>query len=77
MLPITTKQVKGYPFRSFKSMRLEFDICQTKLRNQFFISSVESLTYYKNGKSSAATYRALRGDYGLHIRPTTQAIAKL
>ena len=23
-------------------------------------------TYYKNGDSATATYRALRGDYGLH-----------
>ena len=29
-------------------MGLEFDICQTKLRNQFFFFSVESLTLTKN-----------------------------
>ena len=34
-------------------------------------------TYYKNGDSATATYRALRGDYGLHNRPTTQAIGKI
>ena len=34
-------------------------------------------TYYKNGVSAIATYRALRGGYGLHNRPTTQAIAKI
>ena len=34
-------------------------------------------TYYKNGDSATATYRALRGDCGLHNRPTTQAIGKL
>ena len=28
-------------------------------------------TYYKNGDSATATYRALGGDYGLHNRPTT------
>ena len=33
-------------------------------------------TYYKNGDSATATYRALRGDYGLHNRQTTQAIGK-
>ena len=34
-------------------------------------------TYYKNGDSAKATYRALRGDYGLHNRPTTQIIGKI
>ena len=34
-------------------------------------------TYYKNGDSAIATYRALRGDYGLYNRPTTQAIGKI
>ena len=34
-------------------------------------------TYYKNGDSATATYRALRGDYGLHNRPTMQAIGKI
>ena len=33
--------------------------------------------YYKNGNSATATYRALRGDYGLHTRPTTKAIGKI
>ena len=33
-------------------------------------------TYYKNTDSATALYRALRGDYGLHNRPTTQ-LAKL
>ena len=28
--------------------------------------------YYKNDDSATATYRGLRGDYGLHNRPTTQ-----
>ena len=32
-------------------------------------------TYYENG--DFATYRALRGDYGLYNRPTTQAIGKI
>ena len=27
------RNVKGYPYRGFKRMGLEFDICQTKLRN--------------------------------------------
>ena len=27
-------------------------------------------TNYKSGDSATATYRALRGDYGLHNRPT-------
>ena len=31
-------------------------------------------TYYQNGDSATATYCALRSDYGLHNRPTTQAI---
>ena len=34
-------------------------------------------TYYKNGNSATVTYRALRGDYGLHNRPTPQAIGKI
>ena len=34
-------------------------------------------TYYKNGDYATATYRALRGDYGLHNHPTTQAIGKI
>ena len=34
-------------------------------------------TYYKNGNSVTATYRALRGDCGLHNRPTTKAIGKI
>ena len=36
-----------------------------------------SKTYYKNGNSVTASYRALREDYGLHIRPTMQAIGKI
>ena len=36
-----------------------------------------SKTYYKNSESATATYRAVRGDYGLHNRPTTQAIDKI
>ena len=31
----------------------------------------------KNGDSTKITYRALRGDYGLHNRPTPQAIGKI
>ena len=34
-------------------------------------------TYYKNGNSVTVTYRALRRDYGLHNRPTMQAIGKI
>ena len=34
-------------------------------------------TYYDNDDSATATYRALRGDYDLHNRPTTQAIGKI
>ena len=34
-------------------------------------------TYYRNGDSATATYHTLRGDYGLHNRPTTQAINKI
>ena len=33
--------------------------------------------YCKNGDSATATYRALRGDYGLHKCPTKQAIGKI
>ena len=33
-------------------------------------------TYDQNGDSATATYHALRGDCGLHNRPTTQAIGK-
>ena len=32
---------------------------------------------YKNGDSATATYRVLRGDYGLHNRPTTRGIDKI
>ena len=32
---------------------------------------------YKNGDFATATYRTLKGDYGLHNRPTTQAIGKI
>ena len=34
-------------------------------------------TSYKNGDFATASYRASRGDYGLHKRPTTQAIGKI
>ena len=34
-------------------------------------------TYYKNGDSATAIYRALRGDYSLHNRLTTQANGKI
>ena len=34
-------------------------------------------TYYNNGYAPTATYRTLRGDYGLHNRPNTQAIGKI
>ena len=34
-------------------------------------------TYYKNGDCATDMYRALRGDYGLHNRLTTQAIGKI
>ena len=30
------REIRGYPFRGFKSIGLELDICQTKLLNQFF-----------------------------------------
>ena len=34
-------------------------------------------TYYENDNSATATYRALRADYGVHNRPTTQGIGKI
>ena len=34
-------------------------------------------TYYKISDSGAVTYHGFRGDYGLHNRPTTQAIGKI
>ena len=34
-------------------------------------------TYYKNGGLATATYRALKENYGLHNRATTQAIGKI
>ena len=34
-------------------------------------------SFYKNGDSITATYRALRGFYGFHNRSTTQAIGKI
>ena len=34
-------------------------------------------THYKNYDSTTATYRAIRGDYGLHNRSTTQVIGKV
>ena len=43
--------MKGYPFRDFKSMALEFDICQTKCETKFFFS-VESLTLVKMDNST-------------------------
>ena len=87
--------IKGYPFRGFKSMWLEFDISQTKLWNQFFSLRLKVITlrkmgrltitqcikiikaYHKNGESASATYRALKRGYGLHNRPTTQAIGRI
>ena len=80
----------GYPFRAFKTMGLEFIICQTKW-NQFvsFLLKVWHWrkwitqrikivkTYYKNTDSATATHHALRGDYGSQNRPTTQAIDKI
>ena len=33
--------------------------------------------YNKNGDSATATYHSLREGYGLHNRPTSQAIAKI
>ena len=35
------------------------------------------LSYYKNSVSAKATHHASRGDYGLHNRPTTQAINEI
>ena len=65
--------VKRYAFRGFKSMRLEFDICQTKLWNQFFLFSVESLTLakmdwrdwsgYKYWKTCTSLFCAFRRKY--------------
>ena len=34
-------------------------------------------TYYKNADSGTVTYRALKAEYGLHNRPTMQAIGKI
>ena len=34
-------------------------------------------TYYKYGASATATYCVLRGNYSLHIRPTTTANGKI
>ena len=34
-------------------------------------------TYYKYGDCVTATYHAFRGDYGLHNRPTKQAISRI
>jgi len=34
-------------------------------------------TYYKNDDSPAATFRALRGDFGRFNRPTQQAVCKI
>ena len=34
-------------------------------------------TCYKNGDPTTVKYRVLRGDSGLHNRPTTQAIGKI
>ena len=34
-------------------------------------------TNYKNNDFATDTYLALRGDYGLHNRPTTQEIGKI
>ena len=41
-------------------------------------SNVLSISWFqKYGDPATATYRALRGDYGFHNRPTTQAIDKI
>ena len=58
-------------------MELEFDICQTNLWNQIFSFLKIIKPYYKNGDSASGTYRALRGDYGLHNPPITQVIGKI
>ena len=34
-------------------------------------------TYFKNGDSATAAYRALREDYGLYNRPTMQTIDEI
>ena len=34
--PLAVPVIRGYPFRCFKSIGLELDICQTKLLNHFF-----------------------------------------
>ena len=52
------------------------------MKQIFFLFSCKSdwkinNTYYKNDDSATATYLALRGDYGLHNRPTTQTIGKI
>ncbi|XP_055921798.1 uncharacterized protein LOC129952888 [Eupeodes corollae] len=33
--------------------------------------------YYKNDHPATATYRAFKGDYVSHIRPTTQVVGKI
>ena len=49
-----------------------------KLNRLAIIKGIKIIkTYYKNGDSAIATYRALTGDYGLHYRRTTQAIGKI
>ena len=46
-----------------------------RLTTQQWIKIIK--TSYENGNSDTATYRALRGEYGVHNRPTTPAIGKI
>ena len=66
---------------------LELNICQTKFfsfhlkvyhrRNLTIKQRIKIIkTYYGNGDSAPAP-RALRGDYGLQNRPTSQPIGKI
>ena len=67
---------------------LDWNLTSVKLSSEskFFFFSVKSgslnyhtiiKTYYRNDDSVTVAYRALRGDYGFHNRPTKQAIGKI
>ena len=50
----------------------------TKIDRLTIIERIKIIkTFQKNCDSATATYRALRGDNGLHNHPTTQAIGKI
>ena len=58
-----------------------FSVESLTLRKIYRLTNTQGIeiikTYYKNVDFATASYRALRGDYGLYNRPTTPAIGKI